>query len=112
MNRPPLPTTSSTKPTRRPGQNLASLAPGPRGAVLFPVTPKIPQSQSWILVKCTDVSREGGISKSRRKKAPGNKAPKRAGATPLFGLQSAQKVFEVALARFGSRTQHTNGQKS
>jgi hypothetical protein len=60
MNRPPLPTTPSTKHTRRPGQNLASLAPGPRGAVLFPVTPKIPQSQSWILVKCTDVSREGG----------------------------------------------------
>jgi hypothetical protein len=45
------------------------------------------------------------VSKSRRKKAPENKAPKRAGATPLFGLQSAQKVFEVAPARFRIRQQ-------
>jgi hypothetical protein len=51
MNRPPLPTTPSAKRTRRPGQNLASLAPGPRGAVLLPVIPKISQSHSWILVK-------------------------------------------------------------
>jgi integrase/recombinase XerD len=60
MNRPPLPTTLSAKRTRRPGQNLTSHAPGPRGAVLLPVIPKIPQSQSWILVKRTDVSGEGG----------------------------------------------------
>jgi hypothetical protein len=60
MNRPPLPTTPSTKRTRRPGQNLASLAPGPSGAVLLPVIPNIPQSQSWIFVKRTDVSGEGG----------------------------------------------------
>jgi len=37
---------------------------------------------------------------------------KRAGATPLFRLQSAQKVFEVAPARFGSQTRHANGQKA
>jgi hypothetical protein len=49
MNRPPLPTILSAKRTRRPGQNLTSLAPGPRGAVLLPVIPKIPQSPSWIL---------------------------------------------------------------
>jgi hypothetical protein len=60
MNRPPLPTTLSAKRTRRPGQNLECLAPGPSGAVLLPVIPKIPQSQSWILVKRTDVSGEGG----------------------------------------------------
>jgi len=62
MNRPPSPANHSTKRTRRPGQNLASLAPGPRGAVLLPVIPKIPPSQSWILVKRTDVSGEGGKS--------------------------------------------------
>jgi hypothetical protein len=62
MNRPPLPTNHSAKRTRRPGQNLASLAPGPRGAVLLPVIPKIPQSQSWILVKRKDVS--GGEGKN------------------------------------------------
>jgi hypothetical protein len=60
MNRPPSPATLSAKRTRRPGQNLRSLAPGPRGAVLLPVIPKIPQSQSWILVKRTDVPGEGG----------------------------------------------------
>jgi hypothetical protein len=60
MNRPPLPTNPSAKCTRRPEQNLASLAPGPRGAVLFPVIPKIPQSESCILVKRTDVSGEVG----------------------------------------------------
>ena len=60
MNRPPLPTNPSAKCTRRPEQNLVSLAPGPIGAVLLPVIPKIPQSQSWILVKRTDVSGEGG----------------------------------------------------
>ena len=59
MNRPPLPTTLSAKRTRRPEQNLTSLAPGPRGAVLLPVIPKILQSQSWILVKRTS-SGEGG----------------------------------------------------
>ena len=48
MNRPPLPATLSPKRTRRLGQNLTSLAPGLRGAVLFPVFPKIPQSESWI----------------------------------------------------------------
>ena len=55
MNRPPLPATLSAKRTRRPEQNLTSLAPGPRGAVLLPVVPMIPQSQSWISAKCTDV---------------------------------------------------------
>ena len=60
MNRPPLPTTLPAKRTRRPGQNLTSLAPGPRGALLLPVIPKIPQSQLWIMVKRTDVSGEGG----------------------------------------------------
>jgi hypothetical protein len=59
MNRPPLPTTLSAKRTRRPGQSLTSLAPGPRGAVLLPVIPKTPHSQSWILVKRTS-SGEGG----------------------------------------------------
>jgi len=59
MNRPPLPANPSAKCTHRPEQNLASLASGPRGAVLLPVMPKIPQSQSWILVKRTDVSGEG-----------------------------------------------------
>ena len=59
MNRPPLPANPSAKRARRPEQNLASLAPGPRGAVLLPVIPKIPQSQSWILVKRTDVAGEG-----------------------------------------------------
>jgi hypothetical protein len=62
MKRPPSPANPSTKRTRRPGQNLACLAPGPRGAVLFPVIPKIPPSQSWILVKRTDVTGEGGKS--------------------------------------------------
>jgi hypothetical protein len=138
MNRPPLPTIPSTKHTRRPGQNLASLAPCLRGAALLPVIPKISQPESWILVKRTDVSGEGGknfilhrslhqstspsssakrrekngVSKLQHKKAPKNEAPKRAGATPLFGLQSAQKVFEVAPARFGSQTRHAAGQKS
>ncbi len=60
MNRPPFPTTLSAKRTRRQGQNLTSLAPGSRAAVLLPVIPRIPQSQSWILVKRTDVSGEGG----------------------------------------------------
>ena len=60
MNRPPSPATPSTKRTRRPGQNLACLAPGPRGAVLLPVIPKIPQAQAWILVTRTDVFGEGG----------------------------------------------------
>jgi len=60
MNRPPSPATPCTKRTRRPGQNLACLAPRPRGAVLLPVIPKIPRSQSRILVKRTDVSGEGG----------------------------------------------------
>ncbi len=60
MNSPPLPTNPSTKCTRRPEENLTSLAPGLRGAVLLPVIPKIPQSQSWILVKRTDVFGEGG----------------------------------------------------
>ena len=60
MNRPPLPPNPSAKRTRRPGQNLTSLAPGPRGAVLLPVIPKIPQSPSWILVKRKDVCGEGG----------------------------------------------------
>jgi len=60
MNRPPLPTTLPAKRTRRPGQNLTSLAPGPRGAVLLPVISEIPQSQIWILVKRTDFSGEGG----------------------------------------------------
>jgi len=60
MNRPPLPANPSAKRTRRPGQNLASLASGPRGAVLLPVIPKIPQSESWILAKRTDISGEGG----------------------------------------------------
>ena len=60
MNRPPLPTTLSAKRTRRPGQNLTSLAPGPRGAVLLPVIPKIPQSQSWTLVKRTNGFGEDG----------------------------------------------------
>jgi hypothetical protein len=58
MKNPPLPTTHSAKRIRRPGQNLTSLAPGPRGAVLLPVIPKIPQSQLWSLVKRTDVSGE------------------------------------------------------
>jgi len=57
MNRPPLPTTLSAKRTRRPEENLTSRGSGLRGAVLLPV---IPQSQSWILVKRTDVSGEGG----------------------------------------------------
>lgn len=60
MNRPPLPANCSAKRTRRPEQNLVSLAPGSRGAVLPPVIPQIPQSESWILVKPKDVSGEGG----------------------------------------------------
>jgi len=60
MNRPPLPVSLSAKRTRRPGQNLTSLAPCLRGAILPPVIPKIPQSQLWILVKRTDVFGEGG----------------------------------------------------
>src|SRR5258708_8203876 len=60
MNSPPLPTNPSTKCTRRPEENLTSLAPGLRGAVLLPVIPKIPESQSWILVKRTDVFGERG----------------------------------------------------
>jgi hypothetical protein len=60
MSRPPLPATLSAKRTRRPGQNLTSLAPGPRGAVLLPVIPKIPQSELRILVMHADVSGEGG----------------------------------------------------
>jgi hypothetical protein len=55
MNRPPLPAALSAKRTRRPEQNLPSLAPGPRGVVLLPVIPKIPQSESWIWVKPTYV---------------------------------------------------------
>lgn len=62
MNRPPLPATPSAKRTRRPGQNLVSLAPGPRGAVLLPVIPQIARSESCILVKRTDVS--GGVGKN------------------------------------------------
>ena len=60
MNRPPLPITLSAKRTRRPEQNLTSLALGSRGAVLLPVIPKIQQSQSWILVKRTDALGENG----------------------------------------------------
>jgi hypothetical protein len=34
----------------------------------------------------------------REKKCPAEKTPNRAGATPLFGLSAAQKVFGVAPA--------------
>ena len=39
---------------------------------------------------------EEGVS--RGKKCPAEKNPNRAGATPLFGLSAAQKVFGVAPA--------------
>ena len=104
MNRPPLPATPSAKRTRRPGQNLACLAPGHREAVLLSVIPKIPQSQWWILVKRTDVpvkvvrisSCTAFFSKSFTLligETEENKSPKRAGATPLFRLSAAQRVF-------------------
>ena|ERR1700737_1448889 len=55
MNRPPLPGNPSAKRTGRPEQNLASFAPRARGAVLFPLIPKIRESNSWISVKRKDV---------------------------------------------------------
>ena len=39
-----------------------------------------------------------GKENPRRKKCPAEKDPNRAGATPLFGLSAAQKVFGVAPA--------------
>jgi hypothetical protein len=41
------------------------------------------------------IQREGVV---RGKKCPAEKNPNRAGATPLFGLSAAQKVFGVAPA--------------
>ena len=39
-----------------------------------------------------------GEGVGREKKCPAEKNPNRAGATPLFGLSAAQKVFGVAPA--------------
>ena len=39
-----------------------------------------------------------GEKVSPKKKCPAEKIPNRAGATPLFGLSAAQKVFGVAPA--------------
>jgi hypothetical protein len=42
-----------------------------------------------------NIQREGVV---REKKCPAENNPNRAGATPLFGLSAAQKVFGVAPA--------------
>ena len=68
-------------------------------------------SKSFTLLIGQTEETKSGVSKSGHKKAPENKAPKRAGATPLFGLQSAQKVFEVAPARFEPQTRSSLRQK-
>ena len=46
----------------------------------------------------THVPERKGEQNERRRKCPAEKDPNRAGATPLFGLSAAQKVFGVAPA--------------
>ena len=46
----------------------------------------------------THVPERKGKENPRRRKCPAEKDPNRAGATPLFGLSAAQKVFGVAPA--------------
>jgi hypothetical protein len=46
----------------------------------------------------THVPEREGEKVSLKKKRPAEKIPNRAGATPLFGLSAAQKVFGVAPA--------------
>jgi hypothetical protein len=118
-------------------QNVTCLAPAVIGAVLLPVTPTTEHSKSVMdanknnfpvkkvrISSCTTTFRFGFtqvisycsetnlVKKIQIEKCAVEKDPKRAGATPLFGLQSAQKVFEVAPARFRSQTRHAAGQKS
>jgi hypothetical protein len=136
--RPQLPTDNSTLFPRRREQSLTRLAPAVTGAALHLVLPQVrhPELRSVgeVEMRCgedgnsfilhrflhrstspsssTKPNQANVVSSAQRQKAPENEAPKRAGATPLFGLQSAQKVFEVAPARFGSQTRHAAGQKS
>jgi hypothetical protein len=136
MKTPPSPSDRPTMLPRRPKQNLTTLAQGVSGAVLLPVPCPIRQPQLWHLVKevlglvkkvknliftptfsfrFTRVigyrTRYNSLRTSDNKKCAVENDPKRAGATPLFGLPSAQKVFEVAPARFGGQTRHAAGQK-
>ena len=116
-------------------QNVTCLAPAVIRAVLLPVASIFRHAESQpdankskIPVKnvrissCTTTFRFGftqlttyppktnAVRNSQVETCAVEKDPKRAGATPLFRLQSAQKVFEVAPARFGNQIRYAAGQ--
>ncbi len=136
MNRSPLPTDKPTMLPRRPEQSLTCLAPGVSGAALLPVLLVVQRTESVlqankgnvqvksaIISSCTTnfsfrfthvtgyLSDRRSVANIDSEKRALAKDLKRAGATPPFRRSSAQKVFEVAPARFGSQAAPADNEK-
>jgi hypothetical protein len=132
---PPFPAYRPTAHPHRLEQSLTSPAPAVSGAALHPVLPRIRRGELRSLGEVETCRGEGGnnftlhsflhrsaspsssakprqanaVSSPQPQKTPKNEALKRAGATPLFRLQSAQKDSEVAPARFDCQAPHADG---